>query len=94
MNPSFIFLQAAMPMRRIFDLGAGFAASSTPSGTVPGSVAGSCALRSPRSCGEDDGPDCFSLVFFEVLFAKCEDWNVVFRFFGILRVVVMYSPLI
>jgi hypothetical protein len=93
MNPSFIFLQAAMPMRRIFDLDAGFATSFTPSGTVPGSVAGSCALRSPRNCGEDDGPDCFSLVFFKVLFAKCEDWNVVFHFFGILRV-VMYSPLI
>jgi hypothetical protein len=63
MNLSFFFLRAAMPMRRIIDFGAGFSASFTLIGAVPGGVHGACALRAPRRCREDDGPDCFFLIF-------------------------------
>jgi hypothetical protein len=59
-----------MPLRRIFDLGVGFVAGYTPSGSVSSGAAGARASRSSTNDGEDEGSDCFYYLVLEVMFTK------------------------
>lgn len=67
-RPSLFFLQATMPSRRIFDVGAGSFAGVTPSGFVPGGGAGADAARSPATRGVDEGLDCSCKFLVSVLY--------------------------
>lgn len=77
---------------KILDLGVGINAGFTPSGFVPGGVAGAQALRSSARSGEDEALDCFSVYLFEGLFAKCKDQFVISLILRIPPVIVI-SPL-
>lgn len=70
--PSFFFLQAFVPMRRIFDFGMGFITGIAPSGRVPGSIHGACAFKSPARCGGEEGLEYEFLSLYRVLGEKCE----------------------
>jgi hypothetical protein len=83
---SFFFLQAMMPLRRIFDLVAGIIAGVTPSGSVPGGGVGAGDLRSVFIGGEDVGLDCFFFISVKVLFAMLEDLIVISVSFLVLLV--------
>jgi hypothetical protein len=73
------------------DLGVGIFAGFSPSGFVPGGVAGARAWRSTASGAEDDVRDCFSVYLFKDMYAKCEDQLVLSFLFRVLLVIV--SPL-
>jgi hypothetical protein len=90
-HPSLFFLQATMPSRRIFDLGAGSFVGVTPSGFVPGGGVGAGAARSPVTGGVDEGLDCSCKFLVWVMYAKSEDYVVFSVFLWVLRVTC--SPL-
>jgi hypothetical protein len=73
------------------DLGAGSIDSDTPSGHVPGGVAGARTWMSTSCGGEDLGLDCFPLSLLRVLFGKLEDLVVISLFIRVL-LVNMYAP--
>jgi len=79
--PCSFFLQAFVPLRRIFmDLDAGVLAIYTPSG-----VRGA-RIRRLAVGGEDEGPDCFCSFLSKVLFVKSEDLIVISFLFEVLDV--------
>ena len=80
------FLQAMMPMRRIFDLSVTPQADDDPSGSVPGVVAGRHVVGSCSSCGREEGPDGFSRLLLWVLCAIVEGLIVIFFFLSVLYV--------
>jgi hypothetical protein len=67
------------PRRRPFD-GSSTAsiALSLPSGFVPSDGEGGRRWSSRCPGGEEEGPDCFSVLFFRVLCAKFQDYDVIF----------------
>lgn len=79
-------LQADVPCRRPFIcFVAGSPSCITPSGFVPGRGVDAGDLKLELVSG-GEGPDCFSLFSFEVLYAMWEDYIVIFTFFEILHV--------
>ena len=87
-NHGLFFLQAMMPMRRIFDLSVTLQADDDPSGFVPGVAAGRRVSRSCKRCGREEGPDCFFNFYFEVFLVKVEGLFVIFSFFRVLYVML------
>jgi hypothetical protein len=85
--PSSFFLQAKLPVRRIFDLEAGITAGVTPSGSVPGGGVGAGDSRAVCFGGEDEGPDRFFQVLVKVLVAKFEGWLVISISLEVLHVI-------
>lgn len=79
-------LQASVPNRRPF---MSFVAESsvciTPSGHVPGGGVDACVLELKLFPG-GERPNCVSSCSFEVLFAKLEDYVVIYIFFKVLLV--------
>ncbi|KAK1631071.1 hypothetical protein QYE76_005386 [Lolium multiflorum] len=67
------FLQAVVPMRRIFGLSAALHADGDPSGVVPGVDDGGRASRPWQSCGGEEAPDCVFRFLVEVFLVKSRD---------------------
>jgi hypothetical protein len=75
-----------MPKERSFtSFDAGISTCTTPSGLVPGGGVGARAQKLHFISG-GQGLDGIFLFYFEVLYAKLEDYIVIFIFFRILLV--------
>jgi acyl-coenzyme A synthetase/AMP-(fatty) acid ligase len=73
-------------MRRIFSLGTGYNASTTPSVFVPDGGVGAHALRLMAG-SEDEGPDGVFWIYSKILFAKWKYYFVIFLLIWILPVI-------
>lgn len=80
------FLEAVVPMRRIFGLSAALHADGDPSGVVPGVDDGGRASRPWQSCGGEEAPDCVFCFLVEVFLVKSRDCFLVAIFVRVLFV--------
>jgi hypothetical protein len=85
---SFLFLQAAKPIRRISDLVTAIHLDGKPSGVVPGIVVSGRCSRSWRTSGGDEGSDYCLASPSRVLLVKCEDQFAFLVNFKVLFVIV------